>query len=192
MTPTADKLLPTLLARREELIAFLVPRLGGRRADAEDLLQQGMVKAIAAAPALRKEDRLVPWFHQLLRHAVIDHVRSHRAAEARERRWAEETAALAPDALVSSPHLCRCLAPLIDSLPPQQAELVRRVELGEEAVGRAADALGLSPNAASVALHRARTRLRAKLQAFCGDCASGACLDCDCDETLPEKTQDSR
>jgi hypothetical protein len=39
--------------------------------------------------------------------------------------------------------------------------------------------LGMTPNNASVTLHRARAELRMKLSRFCGDCP---CLDnCECD-----------
>ena len=178
---TRSDLLPVLLARREDFLGFLAVRLGGNRADAEDVLQHGLAKALAAADSLRDDQRLVPWFYQLLRHALADHVRSRRAAAAREENYAADALALAPDPAESEKHLCACLAPLIATLPPAQAALIRRAELGDESVATVATSLGLTPNAASVALHRARASLREKLRAFCGDCASGACLDCDCD-----------
>lgn len=178
---TAPDALRTLLGRREEFIGFLASRLGGNHADAEDVLQHGLVKALAAAPELRASERLLPWFYQLLRHAVVDHIRSHRATETRDERWMVETNRVHSDDDAAEQHLCQCLEPLIDTLPSNQAALVRRVDLGEEPVHRVAAALGLTPNAASVALHRARASLRAKLQSFCGDCASDACLDCDCE-----------
>lgn len=172
--------LETLLARRAEFRGFLAARLGGNHADAEDLLQQGLAKALASADRLRDDERLVPWFYQLLRHALVDHVRARRAASAREERWTAEAHALAPDAAETARQLCRCLEPLVETLPGNQAELIRRTELGDEPVQQVARSLGLTPNAASATLHRARTALREKLRAFCGDCASGACLDCDC------------
>ena len=76
--------------------------------------------------------------------------------------------------------LCSCLGSVVDSLKPQQAELLRRVDLNGESVQAAAKAMGISANNASVVLHRARKELRLKLQALCGTCAEGACLDCDC------------
>lgn len=178
----SDDALPLLLDRREAFLGFLAARLGGNQADAEDVFQNGMARALIAAPALRDDERLVPWFYQLLRRALVDHVRSRRATEARERRWTEET--LKPDAVETGRHLCACLEPLVSSLPPGQAELVRRCELGLEPVSVVAASLGLTPGAASVALHRARAALRAKLAAFCGsECAGGACLDCDCEKS---------
>jgi RNA polymerase sigma-70 factor (ECF subfamily) len=69
---------------------------------------------------------------------------------------------------------------LLTELKPRDAELLRRVELNDEAVAEVARSLGLTEGAASVALHRARAVLRERLENFCGDCAKGACLDCDC------------
>jgi RNA polymerase sigma-70 factor (ECF subfamily) len=172
-----DAQLQILLARREAFLGFLTARLGGDRAEAEDLLQHGLAKAFATAPQLRDEERLVPWFYQLLRHALIDRVRSRRSAAAREHEWTAQHLS-APE---THRQLCACLEPLLATLPPKQAALVRRCELGEESVSHVAPSLGLSPGAASVALHRARAALREKLRAFCGDCAQGACLDCDCE-----------
>lgn len=171
-----DAQIQALHDRREAFLGFLVARLGGDRAEAEDLLQHGFAKAIAAAPQLRDEERLVPWFYQLLRHALIDRVRSRQTSSARERSWFEEKLS-EPE---TTRRLCACLEPLLATLPPTQAELLRRCELAEEPVAAVAASLGLKPNAASVALHRARVTLREKLRAFCGDCADGACLDCDC------------
>jgi RNA polymerase sigma factor (sigma-70 family) len=169
-----------LLARRDEFKGFLASHLGGNHADAEDILQHSLVKAIAAAGTLREEQRLVPWFYQLLRHAMIDHIRSRHAAKEREHLWTGEAAAIAPDLTETTRHLCACIEPLIETLPTTQATLLRRVELGDESVQHVATELGLTANNASVTLHRARASLRAKLVSFCGDCASGACLECDC------------
>ncbi len=178
MPPDYDILAP-LLARREELLGFLAARLGSDHADAEDLLQHGFAKALASAGMLRDDERLVPWFHQLLRHALIDHIRARRAATDHEHRWADDTLTLAP--AETARQLCRCLEPLVATLPHAQVELIRRAELGDESVSAVATSLGLTANAASVALHRARATLRTKLVSFCGDCTSGACLDCDCE-----------
>ena len=78
--------------------------------------------------------------------------------------------------------ICACLGSVVDTLKPQQADLLGRVDLNGESVQDAARAIGISANNASVTLHRARKELKTKLEAFCGDCAAEACLDCDCAE----------
>lgn len=184
MTP--DARLDTLLARRAEFLGWIATRLGGNHADAEDVLQHGLTKALASAHTLRDDERLVPWFYQLLRHALIDHVRARHAASRREERWASESHSLARDNAEAERIICRCIEPLMATLPAAQAELIRRAELNNEPLKHIAASLGLTPNATSVTLHRARTTLRAKLISFCGDCASGACLDCDCEASTTQ------
>lgn len=163
-------------------MGFLTSQLHGNRADAEDVLQHGLLKALAAAPGLRDEERLVSWFYQLLRNAVVDHVRSRQSTRAREARWIDET--MPPEAAPpeAEKQFCHCLASIAASLPPKPRTLIERVDLGGESVHHVAASLGLTPNAASVALHRARAQLRQHLETFCGACAQGACLDCDCDQ----------
>lgn len=173
-----DALAARLMAHRETFKAFLTSRVGNA-ADAEDLLQNGLVKALGHAAEIKDGEKLVPWFYQLLRHAIVDHHRSRTAAARRDDRWAAEAATLAAPDAEAERQLCRCLEQLLPTLKPQHAELLRRVELEGEPVAGAAAALGLTPNHASVALHRARAALRAKFTRFCGDCR---CLDlCDCD-----------
>lgn len=164
-----------LIAQRDRFKAFLVARLGSD-ADAEDLLQHGLVKALQRADDLRDESRLVPWFYQLLRNTLADHFRSRSAARQRETAFADLHAE--PEA---ERQVCGCFERLIDTLKPTQAALLRKVELEGQPVAAAAISLGLTANNASVTLHRARAALREKLAAFCGPCAEGACLDCDCE-----------
>ncbi len=175
--PDLAQLAATLQEHRAAFRAFLASRLGNE-ADAEDLLQTSLVKALQRADEIRDDEKIVPWFYQVLRHAMIDHVRSRRAALQREEAWSSQSAALADDPEAER-HLCACFEKLLPTLKPAQAELLRRVELHDEAVGRVATALGISANRASVTLHRARAELRKRLIEFCGDCV---CLDeCVCD-----------
>lgn len=176
--PRSPDVASALLAHRNAFKAFLVSRVGNA-ADAEDLLQDGLIKALQRAGELKDEEKSVAWFYQLLRHAIIDHARSRDAARGRETKWVAESVTLANDADAER-ILCGCFEHLLPSLKPAHAELLRRVDLEGQSVAAAATALRMSANHASVTLHRARAELRKKLQEFCGSCASGACLDCDC------------
>ena len=177
-----------LALNRERAVfkAFLVAQVGNE-AEAEDLLQHGLLKAFQHSDALQDDTKLTAWFYRLLRNALIDHHRSRTARRRREDLLSTTLAALGEDIDAAPPawaaQLCSCLGGVVDTLKPPHAALLRRVDLEGESVQAAAKALGLTPNNASVTLHRARRDLREKLQAFCGECADEACLDCDCDET---------
>ena len=181
-TRSTAQLVAALNAQRAEFKAFLTARVGDA-AEAEDILQNGLVKALRHGDEVRETEKVTAWFYQLLRRAVIDHYRARGAARRRDDALGQLVAALEEDvatAQVFEAKLCTCLGGVVDTLKPTQAELLRRVDLQGESVQDAARALGLTANHASVTLHRARKDLRAKLEAFCGDCAANACLDCDC------------
>lgn len=175
--PPVSDFTAKLLAHRDAFKAFLTSRVGNE-ADAEDLLQNGLVKALGRADEIKDGEKVVGWFYQLLRNAIVDHVRSRNAAAERDARWAADAATLANDEETNQ-QICACLERLLPTLKPIHAQLLRRVELESESVTEAAANLGMTPNNASVTLHRARNELRTKLVSFCGDCR---CLNaCECD-----------
>ncbi len=175
--PDRTAVTDALLAHRNVFKAFLASRVGNE-ADAEDLLQNGLVKAMERSGEIKDGEKVVAWFYQVLRNVLIDHARSRSAAAKRDDAWASETTTLADDDEAER-HICACFEKMLPGMKPTQAELIRRVELQGEPVAQVALALGMTANNASVTLHRARADLRAKLLDFCGDCA---CLDdCGCE-----------
>lgn len=171
-----DRKLDPIFAQRARFRAYLVTRLGNE-ADADDVLQTGLAKAIRSAGALADGEKLTPWFFQLLRNTLIDHMRSRVARARRDDEWSINESQTYE---VVEKTVCDCFETLLDDLAPREAELIRRAELGDEAVTDVARSLGISPGNASVTLYRARMELRKRLEAFCGECAKRACLDCDC------------
>lgn len=189
MSARTETLARELNAQREAFKAFLTARVGNE-AEAEDILQNGLVKAVQRAGELQDNAKLSAWFYQVLRNAIVDHYRARGSRRRREGALGELVASLGED--VAPPprdwdaQICGCLGSVVDTLKPAHAELLRRVDLNGEAVADAARALKMTPNNASVTLHRARKELRARLEVFCGACAEGACLDCNC-APAPEK-----
>ncbi len=167
-----------LLARRAQFRAFLVARLGNE-ADADDVLQNGLVKAMRSVETVADERKLTGWFYRVLQHAMVDFIRSRASRARRDEAWMADPTTHDEEAFKT---VCACFEGLLSEMKPRDAELLRRVELRNEPVASVAAALGLSPGAASVALHRARAGLRKRLEEFCGECAKGACLDCHCAE----------
>ncbi|MEO7797092.1 MAG: sigma-70 family RNA polymerase sigma factor [Opitutaceae bacterium] len=175
--PDPSSVTATLLAQRGAFKAFLTSRVGNE-ADAEDLLQNGLLKALGHGNEIKDGEKAVSWFYRVLRNVIVDHVRSRTAANRRDDAWASDTIALAEDKDAER-QLCACFEKLLPTLKPVHAELLRRVELQGESVAQAAAALRITPNNASVSLHRARAELRTKLIEFCGDCP---CLEnCECE-----------
>jgi RNA polymerase sigma-70 factor (ECF subfamily) len=185
MSRNPDQLALELNAHRNAFKAFLAARVGSE-AEAEDILQNGLLKAVQRAGGLQDDAKLTAWFYQLLRNAVVDHYRARGSTRRRHEALGKTLAALGEDIAAApqgwEPQLCTCLGGVVDTLKPQHAELLRRVDLNGESVQDAAKAMKMTANNASVTLHRARKDLRARLETFCGDCSDAACLDCDCAE----------
>ena len=80
----------TLLANRNMFKAFLASRVGNA-ADAEDLLQNALVKALERGGEIQDTEKAVAWFYRVLRNVVIDHARSRDAASRRDDLWASDT-----------------------------------------------------------------------------------------------------
>ncbi|NUM68617.1 RNA polymerase subunit sigma-70, partial [candidate division KSB1 bacterium] len=66
-----DLITSKLLNQREQLLAY-VRRKVSDSALAEDVLQDSLLKALRAAPELRDEEKLVPWFYRILNNAITD------------------------------------------------------------------------------------------------------------------------
>ena len=166
-----------LMENQGQFRAFLRKRL---RSDAavDDLLQNALVKALRRRDEVKKNESVVAWFYRILRRTLMDHYRSESARSRRDDAWMSDQTI---DTRMEKT-LCGCFAGLLSKLDARSAELVRRIDLEDESVTVVAASLGLKANAVTVALHRARVRLRRELVAFCGECSSGACLDCDCGE----------
>lgn len=177
----ARDLLRMLAERRPRFLAFLRRRTISA-ADAEDLLQQGLLKAAEHVGDLRAEERLEAWFYRVLRNVVAD----HRAAAARSQAQLEAVAQeLAPDATLATDTGCACSLGILEGLRPEYAEILRCVDIPGTDLEEAATTLGIARNNAKVRLHRARKAMRTALLGTCGTSSMRACHSCSCASPSP-------
>jgi RNA polymerase sigma-70 factor, ECF subfamily len=174
--PKPPELQQALLESRDRFLGYVRKRVDDPEL-AEDILQDSLLRAVQAAPSLRQEDRLVPWFYRILQNAIIDTYR--RRGVASQRQVTLEGVDLADEAEEEA-LACACFEPLVATLKPEYAELIRAVELGSETPEAAARRLGVTPNNLKVRRHRARQALRQRLEQTCRTCAEHGCLDCTC------------
>jgi RNA polymerase sigma factor (sigma-70 family) len=169
----------TLVENHRRFLGFLRKRVANP-ADAEEILQAAFVKGLARAGEIHDDERAVAWFYRLLRNALVDHWRAREAESRAVRALAREAAEeAAPDPALEA-EICRCFEALLPTLRPDQARILRRVDLeGVRPLDFAAEER-ITPNAAMVRLHRARRALRESLERSCGTCATHGCLDCTC------------
>jgi RNA polymerase sigma factor (sigma-70 family) len=168
-----------LTANHRRFLGFLERRV--RRRDlAEELLQEAFTRGIARGGTLRDDESVVAWFYRLLRNVMIDHLRSQAAEDRGRAAFArEETARAEPDQeLVDA--ICACVASLVDTLRPDYATAIQRVDLGGESLQSFATAAHITRGNATVRLFRARQALRLRVEQSCGTCATHGCYQCEC------------
>jgi len=177
--PASPEVVAVLVENHRRFLAFLERRVGSRDV-AEDILQDAFVRGLARARQLRDRESVVAWFYRTLRNALTDHWRRRGS----ERKVFEELVASSAAEPSIDPELmqtvCECATALLDTLKPEYAEALRRVDLDGLAVKQFAQENNLSPNNASVRLFRAREALRRHVERCCGTCAEHGCLDCAC------------
>lgn len=168
-----------LVENHRAFLSFLERRVESRT-EAEDLLQEAFVKSIDQVGALRDDESAVAWFYRMLRNALVDRQRRRGASSRALEAFAcelDEASEPAPD---TKNAVCQCVRTLADTLKPEYAEALRRIEVDGLTVQGYASEAGIEPNNAAVRVHRARAALRKQVMASCGTCAEHGCVDCTC------------
>jgi len=166
-----------LILHREKLLRFIQKRVNNPDL-AEDILQEGLLKALQSSGDLRDDERVVPWFYRILNNAMIDTYRKRnvemRYLETYGREIELETKS------EDQASLCECFRELLPSMKPEYAELIDRLELQPGDPGQVAQQLNIHPNNLKVRRYRARQALKQRLEETCRMCAVHGCLDCTC------------
>lgn len=172
------EVIATLVENHRRFLAFLEKRLGNRQT-AEEVLQEAFVRGIERSGALRRNESAVAWFFRLLRNAIVDHHRRSASPlrSAADLDPAHEPAGPSEDTAAA---ICGCIRDLADTLKPEYAAALRRVEVEGLSVQDFATETGITANNAGVRLFRAREALRNRVTATCRTCAEHGCLDCTC------------
>ncbi len=146
-------------------------------ADAEDLVQQALVRATERISTLKATDRLDAWFYRILRNTIADHHAEWALREKKLHELAKEVDTGTDEDVAS----CACSLGLLERINPDYREMLTRIDIDEESITELANSKGLTVNNATVRLHRARKSLRDELLAFCGTSSAKDCADCGCD-----------
>lgn len=167
-----------LIASRAHLLTYVESRVNDPQL-AEDVVQESLLKALRAAPDLRDEEKLVPWFRRIVHNAIADAYRE------RERRGAlVERLRLdgTPPATASAAEeaLCLCFRALLPTLKDEYRVLIEALELEGRDPDAVARELGITRNNLNVRRHRARRQLRERIEALCTACPTHGFHACDC------------
>jgi RNA polymerase sigma factor (sigma-70 family) len=130
-----------LLDARGQFLGYIRKRIDDPEL-AEDILQDGLLRAVRAAPELRDEERLIPWFYRVLQNAIVDAYRRRSAEQARIVVADVPEVAAEPE---DDAELCACFERLIPTLKTEYADLIRALELGGSRRGLPPNAWGSRP-----------------------------------------------
>lgn len=172
-----DAIDAALLARRDKLLGFIRSKVSDPQA-AEDILHDSLIKAMASRSQLENEDKLVSWFYQILRNAIIDRQRRKQTEKKYLDKYVHEADAFSTPE--EKANICACFRELIPELKDDYQEMIESVELADAAPKKVAAELGITTNNLKVRRYRARQKLKEQLEETCGECAARGCRDCTC------------
>jgi RNA polymerase sigma-70 factor, ECF subfamily len=154
------------------LLRFIARRVSDPR-DAEDVLQDVMVRIHRHAGEMDDFENVGAWVHQVTRTAIIDFYR-RRAARPEQAAGTsaevDEFHLATPDASppdTTRTELARCLRPLAQRLPDKYREALELTEFDGLSQVAAAEQLGLSTSGMKARVQRARMQLRDLLLECC-------------------------
>lgn len=174
-----------LVESHREFLRFLERRLG-RRDLAEDILQEAFARGLEKLETLRDGEAVVPWFYRTLRNATVDYWRRTKSADRTLSQFAREIEISEEPSEMMRGEVCQCVARLADTLKPEYADALRRIEVDGVSVTSFAEERGISKSNAAVRVFRAREALRRQVAASCGTCAEHGCLSCTCSTKDPD------
>lgn len=164
-----------LQEHQKVLRAFVTSRVPSSGVD--DLLQSAALRAIEGASSLEDPAKVLPWLYRIHRNIIVDRAR----ADSSHRRMLDRFERMEAQAsLEEEVETCACSLHLTHTLPSNYAEILELVDVQEHSLSQAAAQLGITPNNATVRLHRARKALRETLAQHCGVKTASECVDCRC------------
>jgi len=156
----------------ERLREFVARRIAD--GDADDVLQDALVRIQEGLPGLRSTERFGPWVYRVTRSAIGDHLRFRaRALESRRTAIDEGFKATStsgpPDDVDGDlcPGLLRCVSAFVAELPSPYREAITLTELEGLSQREAAAMLGLSISGMKSRVQRGRERLRDLFERCC-------------------------
>jgi len=144
---------------RPRLWRFLLSLCHGREHQAEDVMQETMMRVIRYARPLPSEQALWGWLFRLARSAHVDGLRRERR-HAERRRTLEHFEPASPTPEEADETLLEYLDEALSGLEPIERSLVEGRYLHRQKTAEMAAEHGLTPKAVESRLARARARLR--------------------------------
>lgn len=149
-------------AFRGELVRLVRRRLAGE-ADAEDVVQDVMLRLLRSPERIPSDEGVSAWLQRVVANASVDHYR-RKATQTRvlDRYQSEVQTGLAPAREAEGEvheDLARCVRPLLALLSAEDQQALELTDLGGRSQQEAAAEIGIGYSAMKSRVQRARKRL---------------------------------
>ncbi len=164
---------PIDLGRYRQVLLDHIRSIVRNPSEAEDILQEVLIKAHQSLGQLRAEGALSAWLFRIATHLGIDHLRKHRrqpevAQDVDPKDLAsDEDGAPGLQRVVEQQEMSACVQRFLLNLPSVYRTVLVLHDLDGMTAVEIASSLGITVENAKIRLHRARTALRAALEAGC-------------------------
>lgn len=131
--------------------------------DAEDVLQEILIKTYQNLDKLQNPDSIKSWLFQIANRSVIDFYRANGKASLAEGEtlWHESSEEDAKQQLAS------CIQPLMSSLSDSSAELLQSIDIEGKSQKEVAEELGVSYSTLKSRVQKSRTELKTVYEQCC-------------------------
>ena len=166
MTTRAHTGIHALSGRDFDRLTALARRLLRDPQDAQDCVQDALVKALAAANQFQGRSALFTWVARITMNEAYSRLRSRRSRgphdHLEDHPDLRADAGWCPEGRAASRQAARLTGQLLGRLSRADSQVIRLRALDELSTSEAADALSISETAVKVRLHRAMKRLRSE------------------------------
>jgi RNA polymerase sigma-70 factor, ECF subfamily len=159
-------------AHRARLLRYIASMVRDT-AEAEDVLQDVMLRASRGYAELHAEQALTGWLYQIATHACVDHLR-RRARRLPVETWTELDELVACDDSLPSldqrverQQMSSCVQQLLERLPDPYRSVIILCDVEGLTAPEIGELLGLTLTTVKIRIHRARRQLRKELEAGC-------------------------
>jgi RNA polymerase sigma-70 factor (ECF subfamily) len=158
-----------LVSRYQNYVFTLVLRFIKSREDAEEVAQDVFIKAYRSLSDFRGESKFTTWLYTIVNTTSITFLRKkklevHSLDNERVFETAESKDSGFSANQVEQKSKINMVNKAIAMLNPDDAEIITLFYKAEQSLEEIGTILGLEPNTAKVRLHRARTRLKEKME----------------------------